>query len=84
MQATDADVSVFAAHIGAFALDALSDVEPSNYDAHAYLVGLKRGWLFNGPFDARPIIVEAPVRRIFSTGAESAVEFEFITSLFSG
>lgn len=84
MQATDADVSVFAAHIGAFALDTLSDVEPSNYDAHAYLVGLKRGWLFNGPFDARPIFVEAPVRRIFSTGAESAVEFDFITSLFSG
>lgn len=84
MQATDADVSVFAAHIGAFALDAMSDAEPSIYDAHAYLVGLKRGWLFNGPFDARPIIAEAPVRRISSKEAENAVESEFITSLFSG
>ena len=60
MQASDADVSVFAAHIAAFALDSLTGVEPSNYDAHAYLVGLKRGWLFNGPFDARPIVVDAP------------------------
>lgn len=84
MQATDADVSVFAAHFSAFALDALSDVEPSNYDAHAYLVGLKRGWLFDGPFDARPIIVEAPVRGVLSTGAETGVESDFITSLFLG
>ncbi|WP_218673233.1 ThiF family adenylyltransferase [Primorskyibacter flagellatus] len=84
MQATDADVSAFAAHITAFALDTLSDAEPSNYDAQAYLVGLKRGWLFNGPFDARPITVEAPVRGTLSTEAGSAGEADFITSLFSG
>ncbi|NOX93598.1 MAG: ThiF family adenylyltransferase, partial [Alphaproteobacteria bacterium] len=84
MQATDADVSVFAAHISAFALDTLSDIEPSNFDAHAYLVGLKRGWLFNRPFDTRPIVVDAPVRSTLSTGAESAVESDFIKSLFQG
>lgn len=84
MQATDADVSVFAAHIAAFALDALIDIEPSNYDAHAYLVGLKQGWLFNGPFDARPIVVDASIRSALSTGSETAVESEFIQSLFQG
>ena len=84
MHATDADVSVFAAHISAFALDALIDVEPSNYDEPAYLVGLKRGWLFDGPFDARPIEVNAPVRGVLSTGAETALESDFIASLFSG
>lgn len=84
MQATDADVSLFAAHISAFALDALSDVEPSNFDQPAYLVGLKRGWLFEGPFDARPIDVTAPVRGVLSLGAENAVELDFVASLFSG
>lgn len=84
MQATDTDVSVFAAHIAAFALDALTDIEPSNYDAHAYLVGLKQGWLFNGPFDARPIVVDASIRSSLTTGSETAVESEFIQSLFQG
>ncbi|WP_417462958.1 ThiF family adenylyltransferase [Kordiimonas sp.] len=84
MQATDADVSVFAAHISAFALDTLCDAEPSNYDAHAYLVGLKRGWLFDGPFDARPIIADAEIRSTLSTGSEAAVESDFIKSLFQG
>ncbi len=84
MQATDADVSAFAAHISAFALDTLSEAEPSSYDAHAYLVGLKRGWLFDGPFDARPIIVDAPVRSTLSPGSEAAVESDFIKSLFQG
>lgn len=81
MQATDADVSVFAAQIAALALDALTDVEPSNFDAHAYLVGLKSGWLFNGPFDARPIFVDAPVRIATLMSSETAVEAEFIKSL---
>jgi hypothetical protein len=84
MQATDADVSAFAAHLSAFALDTLTDAEPSNYDAHAYLVGLKRGWLFNGPFDTRPIEVDAPVRDIESFEAEAAIEAGFIKSLFEG
>lgn len=84
MHASDADVAVFAAHMAAFSLDALTGVEPSNYDAHAYLVGLKRGWLFDGPFDARPIVVDAPIRRALSKGVETAVESEFIQSLFQG
>lgn len=84
MQATDADVAAFAAHLSAFALDTLTDAEPSNYDAHAYLVGLKRAWLFNGPFDARPIEVDAPVRGIVSFEAEAAIETDFIKSLFGG
>lgn len=84
MQAADADVAVFAAHISAFALDTLSDTEPPNYDAHAYLVGLKRGWLFDGPFDARPIIVDAPVRSSLSPVSGAAVESDFIKSLFQG
>ena len=84
MQGTDADVSVFAAHLAGLAFDALIDAEPSEYDAHAYLLGLKRAWLFDGVFDALPIIVDAPIRRTLSSGEVSAVEWEFIQSLFKG
>lgn len=82
--ASDSDVSVFAAYVAAFALDALAGIEPSNYDAHAYLLGLKRGWLFDGPFDARPLVVEAPVRSALSVPEETGIEVEFIQSLFQG
>ena len=84
IQATDADVSVFAAHLADLAFDALIDAEPSKYEAHAYLLGLKRAWLFDGVFDALPIIVEAPIRHTLSSGEMSTVESEFIQSLFKG
>lgn len=82
MQASDADVSVFSAHIVAFTLDSLMDAEPSIYDEHAYLIGLKRGWMFSGPFDTRPIVVNAPIRLAFCSGQETGIESEFIQSLF--
>ncbi len=82
LQATDADVSVVAAQISALALDALTDVEPSNFDEHAYLIGLKSGWLFSGPFDVRPIVVDAPVRNAALLSSETDIESEFIQSLF--
>ena len=84
MQASDADVSVLAAHLAGLTLDALIDTEPSKYDGHAYLLGLKRAWLFDGVFDALPIIIEAPIRRTFPSGEMSAVESEFIQSLLKG
>ena len=81
MQATDADVSVFAAHLAGLTVDALINAEPSKYGAHAYLLGLKRAWLFDGVFDTLPIIVEAPIRHTLPSGEMSAVESEFIQSL---
>ena len=84
IQATDADVSVFAAHLADLAFDALIDAEPSKYEGHAYFLGLKRAWLFDGVFDALPIIVEAPIRHTLSSGEMSTVESEFIQSLFKG
>ena len=62
--------------------DTLIDAEPSKYDAHAYLLGLERAWLFEGVFDTRPIIVNAPGRRTFSSGGMKTAESEFIRSLF--
>ena len=79
--ATDADVSVFAAHITAYALDALVDHDPSVYSAPAYFIGLKRGWLFEGPFDTRPLTVDAPVRERSTVPNVADLDIAFLSEL---
>jgi molybdopterin/thiamine biosynthesis adenylyltransferase len=59
--AFDAEVSQFAAVLTSFALDTLLDRALSAFPYSAYLIGFKRGWIFDAPFDTRPILVEAPV-----------------------
>ena len=81
MQASDADVSILAAHLTELALDALVESEPSEYEAHAYLVGLKRGWIFKGPLDIHPIIAKAPKRNSFLAKENCSLELDFIRSL---
>lgn len=80
--ATDADTSIFAAHMAAFAIDALINEEPSTYQAPAYFIGLKKGWLFTGPFDTRPLQVNAPLRTALQASDEADVDVEFLTHLF--
>ena len=79
--ATDADVSAIAAHITAFALDALIEREPSRYDAHAFLIGHARGWMFEGPFHVQPVIANAAVRTDGSQPDEEALEQNFVSML---
>ncbi len=81
MQASDADVSTFAAYLTGLVIDALVESEPSEYEAHAYLVGLRRGWMFSGPLDIHPIITEAPIRNSFLTKENCTLELDFIRSL---
>jgi hypothetical protein len=52
--ADDADVSVIAAHSTRLALDTLQGVD-SAFPHSAYLIGLKKAWLFDAPFDTWPI-----------------------------
>ena len=52
--ADDADVTVIAAHVTRFALDALLRSE-SVFPQSAYAVGLKPGWIFEAPFETWPI-----------------------------
>lgn len=59
--AFDAEVSQLAAVLTSFALDTLLDRAPSAFPYAAYLIGFKRGWIFDAPFDTQPILVEAPV-----------------------
>lgn len=79
--ATDADVSVFAAHMTAYALDALLDHDPSIYGAPAYFIGLKRGWLFESPFDTRPITVDAPLRERSTVPNVAELDVAFLSEL---
>ena len=53
--ATDADVSVIAAHVARFAIDALCRPEHSLFPYSAYAIGLSAVWEFSAPFDTRPI-----------------------------
>lgn len=53
--ASDADVSVIAAHATRLATDTVLGVEPSDYPYSMYLIGTQRGWVFSAPFEAVPI-----------------------------
>lgn len=53
--ATDADVSIIAAHIARFAIDTLSQPRLSTFPYSAYAIGFSQNWIFTAPFDTRPI-----------------------------
>jgi len=82
--ATDAAVTTIAAHMTDLALDALLDTEPSPFSAHAYLIGMRRCWLFDAPFDVRPIIADAPLRAATSIPEDTTLESEFVTTMLKG
>jgi sulfur-carrier protein adenylyltransferase/sulfurtransferase len=57
MIADDADVSVISAHLTQFAADALRGATSSEYPDSVYVIGMRKEWLFEQPFDVRPIDV---------------------------
>lgn len=57
MVADDADVSIISAHLTHFAVDALQGSANSEYPHSVYVIGLRKEWLFEQPFDTRPIDV---------------------------
>lgn len=58
--ADDADVTVIAAHAARLAVDTLIARSPSMFPYSVYMVGLASGWIFEQPFDTRPIDVGKP------------------------
>lgn len=61
MIADDADVSVISAHLARMALDTLRPVEETDYPHSAYVIGLRKEWIFeNGPFDTFTVTLTAP------------------------
>lgn len=55
MVADDAEVNIIAAHASRFVIDILARPEASIFPYSAYLIGLSSQWLFEQPFDTRPI-----------------------------
>ena len=55
MVADDADVSVISAYLARMALDTLRPADESDYPDSAYLIGLRKEWLFENPFDTRSV-----------------------------
>ena len=54
--ASDADVTALAASMTQFTLDTLCTVdEQSSYPYSAYLIGFRKYWIFQCPFDTHPI-----------------------------
>jgi sulfur-carrier protein adenylyltransferase/sulfurtransferase len=46
---------VIAAHASRMVIDALLRPETSLFPHPAYVIGFQRGWIFDAPFDTRPI-----------------------------
>ena len=59
MVADDADVSVISAHLARMALDALRPPEQSDYPYSAYVIGLRKEWMFQQPFEVHPLLLRA-------------------------
>jgi hypothetical protein len=57
MIADDADVSVISAHLARMSLDTLRPSEESDYPYSAYLIGLRKEWIFQAPFETRPLVL---------------------------
>lgn len=79
--ASDADVSVIAAHLANYAIDALLEREPSTFPYHAYIIGLKHAWDFEAAFDVRPINVNAAKRGASTQAVHDPIEKNFTDAL---
>ena len=76
--ASDVDVSLIAGHMSAYSIDCLLKTEPSNFEAPIYLIGLKRAWEFEVPFQVISIPVDAPPSKPSSDGELYPEQAEFI------
>ena len=71
--ASDADVTALAASMTQFTLDTLCTIEEqSSYPYSAYLIGFRKYWIFQCPFDTHPIdcsgalVTESPIDKQIS------------------
>lgn len=68
MIADDGDVSVISAHLTQFAADTLRPPSSSDYPNSAYVIGMRKEWIFDQPFDTRPIDVSEVGSTSFDAG----------------
>jgi hypothetical protein len=55
MIADDADVSILSGYLSRLVIDTLRPVSETEYPESAYLIGLRKEWIFDTPFETRPI-----------------------------
>lgn len=82
--ASDADAAIISHHAARLAVDCLRDPAESHYPFCMYLIGLEKAWVFDAPFDTRPISTSfLPVRSTETLEAEQldAGNLEFLTGL---
>jgi sulfur-carrier protein adenylyltransferase/sulfurtransferase len=83
--ADDAEVGVIASHMALLALDTLLPRNPTAYPYGIYVIGLRAGWVFDQPFEVRPIDVGAAgsQHEAQATIEEKEAEIEEILELLS-
>jgi hypothetical protein len=55
MIADDGDVSILSGYLTRLIIDTLRPAAESDYQESAYLIGLRKEWIFETPFETRPI-----------------------------
>lgn len=60
LTAYDSDVGFVAAALARLALDTALSRNPSEFPYSVYLLGMRREWVFDAPFDTRPVDVQGP------------------------
>ncbi|PEI96200.1 hypothetical protein CN679_01845 [Bacillus pseudomycoides] len=80
--ASDADVGVIANHLARYIIDTLKD-EDSDYPFSMYLIGLKKSWIFDQPFEIFPIDTNHLIDDIPSQEKQEAIQevIDFIMPL---
>lgn len=72
-EASDADVTQLAAAMTQFVLDCLQDQDQTVFPYSAYLMGFRKEWIFNEPFETHPLSVP-PAEQVQPT--DNAVKFD--------
>lgn len=61
MVADDADVGVIAAQLARLALDTLTNSGETDFEHSAYMIGLRKEWIFKAAFDTWPVELGGPL-----------------------
>lgn len=80
MIADDADVSVISAHLARMALDTLRPPAESDYPYSAYVIGLRKEWIFQQPFQTFPIVLKSVASAAASEPPEKTGQSEVTAS----
>ena len=82
--ADDSNVSVIAAHAAAMAIDTLTNPQHSRFPYPAYAIGLSKKWIFEAPFDTRPLDFVGDKTWASPVSAETSEEaIEYMVSLIN-